>query len=72
MKWIHLRGSTLIFIIGICLFLPNRAHAYLDLGSGSLIFQFLVASLLGGAYMARSYLKKIKNYILSPRKRNKS
>ena len=50
MKWIHLKGSILILIIGICLFLPNHAYAYLDFGSGSLVFQFLVASLLGGLH----------------------
>jgi len=58
--------------VGICLVLPDQAHAYLDLGTGSLIFQFLVAAFLGGAYMARSYLRKIKNYILSLRKRDKN
>lgn len=69
----HFKIRFLLIIgIGICLFLPDRAHAYLDLGTGSLIFQFLVATLLGGAYIARSYLKRIKNYILSRGNRNKN
>ena len=37
-----------------------RTQAYLDPGSGSIILQVIVASLLGGAFIVKSYWKKIK------------
>ncbi len=42
--------------------LPPSSQAissYIDPGSGSLIVQILVASLVGGAFVARSYWMKI-------------
>ena len=35
-------------------------HPYLDPGSGSILIQVLVAGLLGGAFIVKSYWKKIK------------
>lgn len=35
---------------------------YLDPGSGSFLIQLLIAALLGGAFVIRSYWKKILGY----------
>jgi len=44
------------------LFSPlEGTHAYLDPGSGSLILQVILAILLGGLFILRSYWKKIKD-----------
>ena len=39
-------------------------NAYLDPGSGSLILQVILAVLLGGFFIIRSYWKKIKDGVV--------
>lgn len=43
---------------------PKQAHAYLDPGTGSYLFQFLIAGALGGGYFLRGYMVKIKDKVL--------
>lgn len=38
---------------------PARVHAYLDPGSGSFILQVLLAALLGGMFLIKTYWQKI-------------
>ena len=42
-------------------FLQN-AFAYLDPGTGSFIYQVLVASFIGGFFAVKMYWQKIKNF----------
>lgn len=42
---------------------PNKPEAYLDPGSGSFIFQLILASILGGAFVVRAYWKRISIFI---------
>jgi hypothetical protein len=49
--------------IGLCvvvciLLFPRQAHAYLDLGTGSFIFQMLIASSLAALYFLKSYVRR--------------
>lgn len=37
-------------------------HAYLDPGSGSFLLQLLLAALLGGLFVLRSYWSRIKSF----------
>jgi hypothetical protein len=37
----------------------KNGHAYLDPGSGSFILQLLIASLVGGFFIVKTYWKKI-------------
>lgn len=37
----------------------KNGHAYLDPGSGSFILQLLIASLVGGFFIVKSYWKRI-------------
>lgn len=38
-----------------------EAHAYIDLGTGSYVFQVAVASLLGGLFALKAYWAKIRD-----------
>lgn len=48
-------GSILLNIVCV-----RSAFAYLDLGSGSYIFQLLIASLVGALFMMKPFFLKIK------------
>lgn len=42
-----------------------KYYAYIDPGTGSYLFQFVIAGLLGGTYFMRGYIVKIKDKVLS-------
>lgn len=52
----------ILVLIVILAFLtsPLTAHAYLDLGTGSLIVQVVLAFLFGVGYLTKVYWRKIK------------
>lgn len=52
----------LIFALGISIMQTKTAHAYLDPGSGSLLFQLLIGGLLSGLFAIKLYFKKIKAF----------
>jgi len=65
-----IRALKLFFFLGFvlisfCFLLPVSVHAYLDPGTGSYIFQLLIAGLIGAAFAAKMYWKKIKNFMAS-------
>lgn len=50
-------------ITAVLLFVtPSQAHAYLDPGSGSYIFQLLLAALVGALFAIRIYWGRIKSF----------
>ncbi len=51
--------KPLILLASIVLLLPNSAFAYLDPGSGSMIFQGLVAAIFSGLFLIKTYWRKI-------------
>jgi len=51
---------SLIFLLPI--FLSQNAFAYLDLGTGSYIFQVMVAVVIGGLYTIKMHWQKIKTF----------
>ncbi|MCK5233185.1 MAG: hypothetical protein KAJ91_00040 [Candidatus Aenigmarchaeota archaeon] len=56
-----LRLNTFVaFLVGCCIVFPKTAHAYLDPGIGSYIFQLLLASLFGAFLVAKTYWSKLK------------
>lgn len=59
MKLITLLSLALVF------FLRSNAHAYLDPGTGSYIFQVLAATLLGTLFSLRIFWARIKKFIRS-------
>ena len=49
-----------------CLFVfvfTRTAHAYIDLGSGSYFFQYVLAALLGLSFTIRLYWRRIKDFL---------
>jgi len=54
-----------LFVVMLILLFPRRAHAYLDLGTGSFIFQMLIASSLAALYFFKSYVRKALKFISS-------
>jgi len=63
MKDIILLVLTIAAIVQMLL--PQTAFAYLDPGTGSYIFQVLVATLIGGLFTIKMYWQKIKNFFTS-------
>ncbi len=46
----------------IFLIFPQKAHAYIDPGTGSMIIQLLIAGILGATFTIKVYWKKIKAF----------
>ncbi|OYT25760.1 MAG: hypothetical protein B6U97_04930 [Candidatus Altiarchaeales archaeon ex4484_96] len=57
MKKKHPIGITIILL------LASNTKAYIDPGTGSMIFQMLIASLVGLIFMLKLYWKNLKNRI---------
>jgi len=58
-----MKGAILLILsIVVQLLLPQAAFAYLDPGTGSYIFQVLVAAVIGGLFTIKIYWRKIKNF----------
>lgn len=57
----HIRSSTFLLALGFLLFLTQDAYAYLDPGTGSLIFQMLVGAILAVGMVAKLYWQKLKD-----------
>jgi hypothetical protein len=57
------RLSAICFLVMILyLASPSPAYAYLDPGSGSYIFQLLIASLVGLAFLLKVYWGRIRAF----------
>lgn len=57
----HLTTITIIFVLLFFLF-TKSAYAYLDPGSGSFIFQILIATVVGASFAIKLYWRKIKTF----------
>lgn len=56
------KKAHLVLYISLLYFLfPKAAHAYLDPGTGSYVFQIVIAGLLGSMFFIKSAVKKLKN-----------
>lgn len=51
------------FSLGFFIISARAAQAYLDPGSGSLLFQIMVGGVLSGAFAIKLYYRKIKIFI---------
>ena len=61
----------IVIILGNIVF-PQRAHAYIDPGTGSLIIQLLIGTLVGGLVAVKMYWHRINRYIKKVFSRTKS
>ena len=57
----------LLLTLSVLLF-PKPAHAYLDPGTGSYVFQILIASVIGGTVVFKSGWSKIVELFRRKRK----
>jgi len=56
---------VLFWIVALQVALSRNAFAYLDPGTGSFIFQVLVAAFIGGLFTIKSYCQKIKDFFIN-------
>jgi hypothetical protein len=54
--------KILYCILLAMLLFPEYAHAYLNPGTGSFIFQLIIAALLGGLLTLKIYWSKLKAF----------
>lgn len=54
--------KLLLHIITLILLFPKPAHAYLDPGTGSYLFQILIAGLFGSLFFIKSIFRGIKKF----------
>ena len=66
------RRAGAALAVAALLLLPRPALAYLDPGSGSFIYQILIASLLGASVAVKMYWRKIKSFIARHSAREKN
>jgi hypothetical protein len=59
-----LRRFLVIFVscFLLSIIFSNRAYAYLDLGTGSYIFQMIIAIFIGGLFALKLFWKKVRNF----------
>ena len=57
----NVTGLVLLLIL-LCWALPRTAYAYIDPGTGSYLFQLLIAGLFAGAFAVKIFWKKIKAF----------
>ena len=62
LKVVTINITVLLFLL--FLILPDTTYAYIDLGSGSYIFQMLLAFLLGMSFVLKIYWRKVKVFII--------
>lgn len=58
-----MRTKLVLYISILFLLFSKPAHAYLDPGTGSYLFQILIAGLLGSLFFIKSITKKIKGFL---------
>jgi len=67
----HLRLSFVI-IIFFCLIFSRKVYAYLDPGTGSYIFQMIIAILIGVTFSIKIFWRKVKTFIANLLSRRKN
>lgn len=51
-----------LVVCSVLLLAARPAHAYLDPGTGSYVFQALIAVLLGALFAVKTYGQRLKNF----------
>lgn len=60
---LHKTCLTLMLATALSLTVIESAHAYIDMGTGSLIFQMLVAGIVGAGFTIKVYWHALKNRV---------
>jgi len=56
------KTSGVVFSLPPLIFAAYNIHAYIDLGTGSLIIQVLIASFIGGLFLLKGFWAKVKAF----------
>jgi hypothetical protein len=63
-------AAIAVILLCICITLPRKALAYLDPGTGSYLFQVLIAVGLGAIFMVKTYWSRIKQFLSKKREQD--
>lgn len=58
-------------LIAIFILFTQETNAYIDPGTGSLVFQMVIGAILGFFFIIKLYFRKIKNFFVRIFKKNK-
>ena len=53
--------TAFFVVLGIFMF-PETSHAYLDPGTGSFVFQMIIAGVVGGLFAIKTFWRKIISF----------
>lgn len=60
-----MKKNLLAVLTLIAVFFPDSAHAYLDAGTASIVFQAIIAALVGAAVTAKIYWRGLSGWMRS-------
>jgi len=60
-KFFLIIGIVLFLFFGICV---QNAYAYLDPGTGTYLLQLLIAAVVGGLFLIKTYFMQIKSFFI--------
>ena len=63
MKQIKYAGRSFLLLAIVCLVFPFYSYGYIDPGTGSYVFQIIVAALVAVSFAVKVYWLKIKGFI---------
>jgi len=63
MKYFARLITTHVVLVLFYLIFPLKAYAYLDPGTGSYIFQLIIAAFVGGLFAVKLFWNKIKIFL---------
>jgi len=56
--------GSILYVALVLLFFANTAQAYVDPGTGSFLFQLVIAGILGGLFYIKTIFRAVKKYLL--------
>ena len=59
--------ALILFSFVLNIVFPQKAFAYINPGTGSLIFQLIIAAGLGGLVFLKLYWEKVKQFVSKPK-----
>ncbi|HUU05497.1 MAG TPA: hypothetical protein VMZ49_06405 [Patescibacteria group bacterium] len=64
MKSIKNLGKLFLLLLAFCLLFPRYSYAYIDPGTGSYVFQIIIAAFVALSFAVKVYWHKIKIFVV--------